>query len=348
MKIYGFASYGGPEVEEFLDVPEPALRPGTVLIETVAVGVNPADIKVRSGARQAGFPVEFPMAMGREAAGFVVDSWRSPESEEFAAARVRPGRPIPPAFPVGATVFGSCAEGVGALGERTLLDEASVATAKSGMSLESAACIPVAVGTAFDAVSELGIGRGDTVVVLGAGGGVGIHAAQFAAMAGARVFGIASEEKRDFVELRGIRHIPSGPGLAERVLDEVRGGEGSGGIDALVDCVGGDALRELAALVDAAPPGAGGSRRVRSLADKDAVAEVGGSGVRRRRTSDVFGDIAERARRRDFEISLSDVIPFGNAQEAMRVVEGGHARGKIVVAFPKKEAPNLAEVSDVE
>lgn len=335
MKIYGFNSYGGPEVEEFLDVPEPVLRPGTVLIETVAAGVNPADIKVRSGARQAGFPVEFPMAMGREAAGIVVDSWRSPESEELAAARVRPGQPIPPAFPVGATVFGSCAEGVGALGERTLLEESSVAGAVSGLSLERAACIPVAVGTAFDAVSELDIGHGENVVVLGAGGGVGIHAAQFAAVAGARVFGVASEEKKDFVELRGVRHIPSGPGLAERVSEAVRNVSGPSRVDAMIDCVGGDALRELAALVERSTGGNGRSRRIRSLADKETVAEVGGSGVRRRRTSEVFGDIAERARRRDFEISLSDVIPFGNAHDAMRVVEGGHARGKIVVTFPK-------------
>lgn len=348
MKIYGFNSYGGPEVEEFLDVPEPELRPGTVLIETVAAGVNPADIKVRSGARQAGFPVEFPMAMGREAAGIVVDSWRSPESEEFAAARVRPGQPIPLAFPVGATVFGSCAEGVGALGERTLLEESSVTGAMSGLSLERAACIPVAVGTAFDAVNELEISQDESVVVLGAGGGVGIHAAQFAAMAGARVYGVASEEKKDFVELRGIRHVPSGPGLAERVSEAVRKGGGPARIDAVVDCVGGDGLRVLAALVDAGSAGAGGRRRIRSLADKDTVAEVGGSGVRRRRTSDVFGDIAERARRRDFEISLSDVIPFGNAHDALRVVEGGHARGKIVVAFPRSETPPLAEVRDVE
>lgn len=348
MRVYGFNSYGGPEVEEFLDVPESVLRPGTVLIETVAAGVNPADIKVRSGARQAGFPVEFPMAMGREAAGIVIDSWRSPESEECAAARVRPGQPIPPAFPVGATVFGSCAEGVGALGERTLLEESSVTGAMSGLSLERAACIPVAVGTAFDAVSELDIGQDENVVVLGAGGGVGIHAAQFAAMAGARVFGVASKEKKDYVELRGVHHIPSGPGLAERVSEAVRKGDGTSRVDALIDCVGGDALRELAALVGRFPGGNGRSRRIRSLADKETVAEVGGSGVHRRRTSEVFGDIAERARRRDFEISLSDVIPFGNAHDAMRVVEGGHARGKIVVTFPKSETPYLAEGAVVE
>lgn len=333
MKIYGFTSYGGPEVEEFLDVPEPAMRPGTVLIETVAAGVNPADIKVRGGARQGGFPVEFPMAMGREAAGIVVDSASLPENEKF---------------PVGAMVFGSCTEGIGALGERTLLDESSVVLLEPGVNVERAACIPVAVGTAFDAVSELDVRQGETVVVLGAGGGVGIHAVQFAAMAGANVVGVASEEKRDFVEKYGARHISSGPGMAERVRAAIQELGGSGRVDAVVDCVGGDALREIAALVDELPGDAGGVRRIRSLADKQGVTAVGGSGVRRRRTSDVFGDLAERARRGDFEIALSDVIAFGNAGQAIRVVEGGHARGKIVVAFPRNETPGLAEVPDVE
>ena len=328
MKIFGFTSYGGPEVEGFLDVPEPVLRSGTVLIETVAAGVNPADIKVRGGARQGGFPVDFPMAMGREAAGIVVGSASSPESEKL---------------PVGSMVFGSCAEGVGALGERTLLDESSVVVLEPGLSAERAACIPVAVGTAFDAVSELDVRPGETVVVLGAGGGVGIHAVQFAVMAGAKVVGVASEEKRDFVEKYGARHVSSGPGMAERVRAAMQELEGSGQVDAVVDCVGGDALREIADLVEEQPGGSGGARRIRSLADKQGVNAVGGSGVQRRRTSDVFGELAERARRGEFEIALSDVIPFGNAGEAIRVVEGGHARGKTVVAFPERTTSGLAE-----
>ena len=74
MRIFGFGSYGGPEVAGFLDVPapDPATVPdGSVLVATTVTSVNPADIKVRSGERQGSFPVRFPMAMGREAAGIV-------------------------------------------------------------------------------------------------------------------------------------------------------------------------------------------------------------------------------------------------------------------------------------
>ncbi|WP_333618175.1 zinc-binding dehydrogenase [Dietzia sp.] len=334
MRIFGFERYGGPEVAGFLDVPEPELRPGTVLVETVSVGLNPVDINVRSGARQSGFPVEFPMAMGREAAGIVLASRRSPESEEFARRRLPSGAPVPPAIGEGTLVFGSCAAGVGALGERTLLEESSVATVMSGLAPDRAACIPVAVGTAYDAIGELAPHPGEVVLVLGAGGGVGIHAGQFAAIAGARVIGVASPEKREFVEHRGIEHVSSGPGWLGHVRDALGdGGRGGGRIAAVVDCVGGETLRGAADLLKRDEDGA---RRIRSLADKETAVELGGSGVRRRRESGVFAAIAALARQRDIKISLSRVVDFADTAAAYETVAGGHAAGKVVVRLQEE------------
>src|SRR5699024_790940 len=65
MHIFGFEDYVGPEVQGFHRVPVPTVGPETIRIRVLAAGVNPADVKVRSGARQQGFPVVFPMAMGR-------------------------------------------------------------------------------------------------------------------------------------------------------------------------------------------------------------------------------------------------------------------------------------------
>ena len=98
MRSYGFDHYGGPEVTRFLDVPEPSEWPGTVPIELRASGVNPADIKVRDGARQGQVPVTFPMAMGREAAGLVISDASG-------------------AFSPGDAVFGSAAAGHGTVAE---------------------------------------------------------------------------------------------------------------------------------------------------------------------------------------------------------------------------------------
>ena len=96
MRIFGFESFGGPEVTRFLDVADPTWQPGSVLIRPTAISLNPGDIKVRNGQRQGSFPVSFPMAMGREAAGIVVEA------------------DLSTGFSPGDRVFGSAFSGTGA------------------------------------------------------------------------------------------------------------------------------------------------------------------------------------------------------------------------------------------
>lgn len=300
MYIFGFENYGGPDVQGFHRVPVPTVAPETIRIRVVAAGVNPADVKVRSGARQQGFPVVFPMAMGREACGEVLAL----------------GARAPEGIAVGDRVFGACAAGTGAIGEQALLAAASVVRLPDGLDPQRAACIPVAVGTAYDAAEELGCGQDDTVLVLGAGGGVGVHAIQFLRRTGARVIGVASAEKRELVERLGAVHVTSGDGWEERV---------GGQVDALLDCVGGDVLAQGLTLLR--------GTRVRSIADPEAASAAGGVRVARRRTAEVFGRIAAMAADGDLEIVLDDTVPFEEAGRAVARVEQGHARGKTVVTF---------------
>ncbi len=308
MRIYGFDEYGGPGVQRFHDAEQPPLREGTVRIRTVAAGVNPADVKVRAGARQNGFPVAFPMAMGREACGVVVE--------------LGPG--VPERIAVGDRVFGPCAAGTGALGETSLLDAAGAVSVPPGLDPVRAACIPVAVGTAHDAVAELACGAGDTVLVLGAGGGVGVHAIQLARAAGARVLAVASAGKRGLLEGFGVEHIASGPGWEARVRGQTAGG-GAQPVDALLDCVGGETLAGGLTLL--------AGTRVRSAADPARASTAGGSGVVRRRTAEVFGALASLAADGTLEIVVDGVVPFAEAGRAVERVETGHARGKTVVTF---------------
>jgi NADPH:quinone reductase-like Zn-dependent oxidoreductase len=114
MHIFGFDSYGGPDVAGVLDVPAPVPVDGSVLIETVVTTVNPADIKVRNGDRQGKFPVTFPMAMGREAAGRVITS-------------------TDPAFRPGDVVFGGTLAGTGSFAPRVLLDASQTAAVPVGV-----------------------------------------------------------------------------------------------------------------------------------------------------------------------------------------------------------------------
>lgn len=300
MRIYGFDRYGEADVEGWFDVPALEPRSGTVLVDVRAVGLNPADIKVRSGQRHGAVPVTFPMAMGREAAGTVVTD----PSGTFAP---------------GTLVLGSCAAGVGALGEQTLLEVAGTAAVPEGVTAEQAACIPVALGTAWDALHELQVGAGDTVLVLGAGGGVGLHAVQLARHLGAQVVGVASSQKAPHVEEAGAVHVLSGEGWVERVRQAA-----SGAVDAVLDTVGGQVLTEAAPLL-------GDPGRLRSVASPATAQELGGSGVARRRTGAVYAEIAAMVARGDLRPVISATYPLDRAGEATAAVAGGHTLGKVVV-----------------
>lgn len=233
----------------------------------------------------------------------------------------------------GQLVFGSCAKGTGALGDFALLDAQSVAEVPDRLGVEAAACIPVAVGTAFDAVTELDLQQGERLLVLGAGGGVGVHAIQFGRLAGATVVGVASPSKREFVERFGARHLASDGDWSARLRSEL------GAVDAIVDCVGGHALRAGAGLL----AGSGsGTARIRSLADTGTAAELGGSGVERRRTTAVFSRIAQLAAAGRVEIVVSAVMNWNEAALAVERVEEGHTAGKTVVRGRAASDPGLA------
>lgn len=140
MRIYGFTQYGDASAQGYLETADPVPGPGQLLVEMTAAGVNPADVKVRSGMRRGQVPVSFPMAMGREAAGVVVSL-----GDGVAG------------FQRGQRVFGQVAPGTGAFAERVLLDAASSAVVPDGVEDAQACCIPVSVGAAVlaDAVALL-------------------------------------------------------------------------------------------------------------------------------------------------------------------------------------------------
>ena len=302
MLIYGFQEYGDASVQAHIETPSPVPGPGQLLIEMAAAGVNPADIKVRSGLRKEQVEVAFPMAMGREAAGVV---------HSVGAGVV--------GFEAGQRVFGQVASGTGALAERVLFNAASSAVIPAGVEDAHATCIPVSVGTAHDALDQLGLAAGDTLLITGAGGGVGTAACQLARLRGQRVIGLASPAKAGVVTSFGASHVSSGDGWPDRVR-----GIASEGVTAVLDLVGTAVLADAIALL------AGGPRVVSAAAPAAAIA-VGGSGVKRRRTSAVFLQLAELIAAGDFSPLVSASYPFDQAADAVATVESGHALGNVVV-----------------
>ena len=220
--VFVFTAFGGPEHQQLTERTAPAPGPGEIAIAVKAAGVNPADGKRRQGAFGTGGAL--PVAMGLEAAGVVT--------------AVGEGVDV---FAVGDEVLGTPARGLGAFAEHTVLDASASVHKPADVPFTDAATIPVAATTAYDLTHQVEIEPGQTLLVLGAGGGVGLMALQIAKVHRFRAIGVASEAKRELVESTGATFVASGAGVADRVRDVT-----PDGVDLLADLVGGDALRELA------------------------------------------------------------------------------------------------------
>ena len=302
MKAYVYHGHGGPEVEGLADVPRPVPGPGQLLIAVHAAGVNPADWKRRTGAvRTAGSPPEhFPLLFGREAAGVV----------EATGDGVT-------GFAVGDTVFGNTDDG--GFSEYALLPVEVTAHEPGALSFTDAATLPVAAATGYDGVRQLALPAGATLLITGVGGGVGVAAAQVARHDGLTVIGTASADKRAFVESLGVTHVEYGPGVADRIRRAA-----PQGIDGIYDQVGGPALEEVAPLLT-------DRSKLISAGDRATVARLGGSPVARARNRQVLDAVAQLVISGVLNPFVIHTFPLSQAAQALRLVEDGHAQGKVVI-----------------
>jgi NADPH:quinone reductase-like Zn-dependent oxidoreductase len=303
MRAYVYAQHGGPEREAFADVDRPVPGPGQLLVSVRAAGVNPADWKRRSGSGSDGGQLSLPVGLGREVAGVV--------------AAV--GEQVPD-FKVGDEVLGQVADGLnGGFGQYALVAAHWTVRKPPEVSFIDAAALPIAAATAYDGVNQLALQPGDTLLVNGAGGGVGIAACQFARLRGIRTIGTASAGKRVLVESVGATHVLCGEGAPERARALA-----PRGVDGLFDLVGGGPLRELATLVT-------DRSKLVTAADAQTASELGGQRVVRERTARVLEEIVQLVKSGAFNPFVTEVFPFERAGDAMRLVESGHATGKVVL-----------------
>ncbi|MBK3628467.1 NADP-dependent oxidoreductase [Streptomyces sp. MBT49] len=302
-KAYVFTRYGGPETEALVDLDQPRPGPGEVLVAVRAAGVNPVDWKQRTGYRRPGESGErvFPAVLGNEVAGVVEATGEGVTG-----------------FAPGDEVFGTAV--AGGYAEYALLAAGITAHKPAGLSFTDAATLPVAAATAYDGVLQLALPAGATLLVTGAGGGVGVAVVQIARARGLRVLGVASEGKKDLLESLGAAHVPSGPGWTDGVRSAA-----PDGVDGVYDLVGGAVLREAAGLVrDRA-------RLITAGAPAEEAEELGGARVLRARDAAVLRAVADLAVRGDLDPHVTLRFPLERAGEALREVESGHARGKVVL-----------------
>ena len=296
-----FTQFGGPEVLELVELPDPEPGPGQIRVAVRAAGVNPIDWKIRSGMMGG----DLPKRTGQEVAGVV----------EKLGDGVR-------GVEVGEAVFGAAAGGGGAA-ELALVE--NYARVPRSLDFAGAAALPVAVQTAARTLDALGVTGGQTIVINGASGSVGIAAVQFARARGAHVIGTASEANHDYVREFGAEPTTYGDGLVERVR-ALAGGPDSV-VDRALDASGGGVLPALVELT-------GSAEHVITIADYAGAQETGvafSGGMGPERAWHALADAAELIEAGRFRLPVAQTFPLADIAEAHRISENGHPRGKLVL-----------------
>ncbi|WP_199523354.1 NADP-dependent oxidoreductase [Kitasatospora sp. MBT66] len=304
MKAIAIHRYGGPEVVEYTDLPDPKVGPDSVLVQVRAAGVNPVDWKVRDGRLDGLLDAHFPLVMGWDAAGVV-------RAVGGGVTEFAPGDEVYGYVRKDTVEHGTYAELVAAP-VRTL------ARKPAALDWAQAGGLPLAGLTALQSLRAVGAGPGDTVLVHAAAGGVGHLAVQIARALGARVIGTAGERNHDYLRELGAEPVRYGEGLAERVRALA-----PEGVDAALDLVGGDAVEVSAGLV--ADPA-----RIASVADFG-VKALGGRYVWVRPDAAGLAELAALADEGRLTVTVASTFPLAQAASAQALSAEGRTRGKIVL-----------------
>jgi NADPH2:quinone reductase len=305
--------FGGPELFEQRDVPAPTPGPGELLVRIVASGTNPVDAKIRASGSWAG--VTPPAIIGYDASGVV-------EGLGAGVKGVKAGDEVYFTPEILGNPHGTYAE-------QTVVPAAIVAPKPRGLTHVEAAAIPLAAGTAWDAlVRRLAVRPGETVLVHGGAGGVGTFAIQIARAAGARVIATAGPENQATLRELGAdvcvdyrRDDPAAVALRET---------GGAGVDAVLSTVGGDTI--VRSLPATRPGGRlatilGVSGDLSALYPRNLTLH----GVFLTREGQRLRELAALVEQGKLRPVVDAVLPLAKVGEAHRRLDSGHGRGKVVL-----------------
>lgn len=212
---------GGPEVFEMRTSPDPSPMRGEVRVRVQAAGVNFADLSARMGTYQDAPPM--PCCIGYEVAG-VVDAVGQGADGLAEGDRV-----------FGMTMFGGYADTV-------VVPAYQLRRVPEGLDAVAAAAVPVVFVTAYTMLNRLGsVLPGETVLIHGAGGGVGLAAIQLATELGATIIGTASSSKHERLRAMGVEHLVDY--RTEDVAAAVKRITAGRGADVILDPIGGPTTR---------------------------------------------------------------------------------------------------------
>ena len=315
MRAVTFSRFGGPEVLEVSQLPEPRPGPGEVRIRVAAATVNPTDISFRIGrqhtiAQLAEMGVLPPFVPGMELAGVVdaVGSGTDWKIGDRVMAIVNPRRP-----------------GGGAQAELVVVPDASVARVPEGTSFEAAATLPMNGLTVRLALDRLALKPGQTLGVTGAAGAVGGYAVELGVSDGLRVIAVAAPQDEALVKRLGAEKIvPRGDAAIRGLYDAA-----SGGVDGLID----------AAVLDAAVlPAIRDGGKLATVRGFSGPSERGitiepvrvASYLHNHEALDRLGRLVTERR---LTLRVAETFPPERAADAQRKLHAGGTRGRLLIVF---------------
>lgn len=313
MRAVVTSAFGGPEALVLTDLPVPSPGPADVLVRVIVSGTNPVDAKIRAAGSWAGIPL--PAVLGYDVSGVI-------EAVGAAVTDLAVGDEVY----FTPEIFGNRH---GSYAEYTVAPASIVARKPRNLSHEEAAAIPLAGGTAWEAlVRRLAVRPGETVLIHGGAGGVGSFAVQIARLSGARVIATAGPDNQDTLRSLGadVALDYRSEDVTAAVLRETDGR----GVDAVFDTTGGD--RVARSLACTRP----GGRLATILAPQGDLSALypknqtlhGVFLTRERRRLDELRPLFEQGRLRPL---VESVLPLEEVASAHRQLDSGHGRGKIVL-----------------
>jgi NADPH:quinone reductase len=306
--------FGGPDLFEERDVERPQPGPSEVLVRVVAAGTNPVDAKLRAAGGSAG--LQAPIILGADISGVV-------EEVGAGVTDLAPGNEVY----YTPEVFGPRSNG--SYAEYHVAKADIVAKKPASLSHEEAAAVPLAGGTAYEAVvRRLAVRVGETVLIHGGAGGVGSFAVQIAKSAGARVLATAGPDNQESLKELGadVAIDYRSQDATEVALDDT----GGKGVDAIFDAVGGGTIVES---IPATRPFGRLATILGTQGDLTPLYQKNQTlyGVfltRERARLEEIGRLIERGQVRPL---VAEVLPLEEVGRAHERLDSGHGRGKVVL-----------------
>ena len=310
MKAVVLSEWGGVENFSIQDVPKPTIKPDEVLVKVNAFGVNPADFKTRTGTTPYSKKYTHPIILGWDIAG-VIEEIGSDVSD----------------FKTGDAVYGmvNFPEPGNAYAEYVASPAAHLALKPTSLSFEEAAAAPLAVLTAWQALTEHGhLKAGEKVLVQAASGGVGHLGVQLAKALGAYVIGSASGKNEAFVQSLG----------ADEFVDYTKNTveESLGDLDLVFDTAGADTIFASASVLKS-------NGRLISIAyaamDKVLTMrpDIHAERILVHTSGDDLRIINKLIEDGKLKITVSQVLPADQIADAHQQLESRRTTGKIVLTF---------------